>query len=183
MPKRNPWDRLKPEAIGSQTRDAIYTAVGMALDQWEALQEHLELLFGALVESDSYALRRAFGTLESVPNKVAMMREAAIMSLTNNQVLLEKTCSLLTEINEFSQRRNDIAHGQVDMYRRTPRGWFLTPRFHYTKKYKPGSPEPMAYRWMSDQINQYTVEFQRLRAEARDLTVRIRAVLQQEKPS
>jgi len=112
-----------------------------------------------------------------------MMREAAAVSLGNNKILLEKTRALLTEIEQFSFRRNDIAHGQVNMYRRGPSGWFLTPGFHQTKKRALGSPDPVAYRWTADQINQYTTEFRRLQNDVRALFTEINVARQPQKSS
>lgn len=140
----------------------------------------LPQLLCVLIQSNSYALRRAFGTLDSVIPRTAMLLAAAEAALMNHRALLKKTRVLLGEINEFNNRRNDIVHAKVSSFtvNGVHRGLYLVPGFNVTKKYDIfAAPDPEAYRWTTSQIDQYAAEFRRLGGQVDDLIKEVKNTL------
>ena len=177
--KKNPWDRYPPEPKGDVDESAIFTSVGIALNWFEGLQMRLTSLFCALVESESLALTRAFGTFESVPQKTQMILYAAEITLMNHADLRKRTESLLTEVDQFSQRRNDIAHAHVMGYTANNvwLGFFLVPGHHVSKKTSLTRIETWDYRFTAAQIDKYTQEFRRVGNEIENLAAEIKRTL------
>jgi hypothetical protein len=180
--KNNPWDMPKTEPKGDAGAVALYHGIGVVLSEFEALQTKLTWLFCALVESDSVALKRAYGTLESVPHKTTMARYAAEMTLATHADLLARTKSVLTEIENFSQRRNDIAHAIVMWYMidDVPLGFYLAPGVHVSKKTAlfPGEQNEWAdYMLTATQVLNFGTEFRRVGNLAEALATEIQSAL------
>ena len=169
-----PHDRLPSEDQGDHSAESIYAAVGRALTNWELLQEELTFLFALLAGQNSYPLMRAFGTLESAIPKVKMLRAAAEVSLSPQ--LLGDTKKLLSAIDDFNQRRNDIAHASVAEHANKERslGFYLAPGFSVTTKFDIADwPNPSKYRWKAKQIDYYAEQFEQLRLGTKALFNRI----------
>jgi hypothetical protein len=160
------WDLPAPEPKGDDNDVAIYHAVGVACTEFEMLQNHLTTLFCRLVRLDSLAIRRAYGTLESVPNKTQMARYAAMVTLEGHKELLGRTETLLTEVENFSHRRNDIVHAEVSwlMVEDVAKGVYLMPGDHVTKKTSlaPKEGEWWNYRLTAAQVIALSKEFRRV---------------------
>jgi hypothetical protein len=159
------WELPAPEPKGDDDGAPIFVSVGAALTSFEVLQEHLSSLFCALVGLESGALRRALGTIESVSQKTTMARYAARISLSAHKELLKRTEDILTEVENFSHRRNDIAHAHVlDMSVNGERwGCYLVPGSHVSKKISidPGD-ERWTYRLTAAQVASFEQEFRRV---------------------
>lgn len=187
MGKKNTWDLPPPAPRGDVDAVAIYHAVGVASTWFEVLQTRLVWLFCALVQSDSLALKRALGTLESVPQKVQMAKYAAVVTLANHPELLRRVNDLLTEVEQFSHRRNDIVHAEVTNLTidKVHLGHYLVPGDHVAKKnpLPPIDGEWWNYRLTSAQINAITNEFRRVGAAVEDLAKEIRTTLNQTAPA
>jgi hypothetical protein len=177
--KPNSWDWPPPEPKGDANEMVLHHAVGVACTRFEVLQTHLVWLFGALVCSDSWALRRAFGTLENVPPKVQMIKAAASISLQGHTELLPRVKNVLTEVENFNLRRNDIVHAQVTSLnlQGVEVGYYLIPGDHVTKKMPipPNNGEWWNYRLTAKQINAMALEFRRVSDAVESLTADIKA--------
>src|ERR1035441_10369641 len=91
MAHKNSWDRVESLDVGDASAQTIYLNVGIALSWFEVLQVRMTWLFQLIVEAPgSLALGRAFGTLESVPPRAAMIREAAKISFMNDPASRDK---------------------------------------------------------------------------------------------
>lgn len=174
MASKNSWDRLPPADMGNADANEIYLSVGIALSWFEILQVRVSWLFQLLVENDSLAMARAFGTLESVPPKVAMIRAAAAIRFMNNPESLKMVIQFMTQFGELSHRRNEIAHAHVTALTENGRqkGCFLHPGSHMTNrntKFLQPNRDPLGdYRYTAEQVNYYTKEFRRLGGEIQD---------------
>jgi hypothetical protein len=99
---KKPWDLPAPQSRCDNEASSLYLNVGIALSTFEMMQVNLSFLFSILVRSESLALLRAYGTLESIPNKVRMAQYAAAVTLAEHTELRERTEVLLNEIERFS---------------------------------------------------------------------------------
>lgn len=96
--------------------------------------------------------------------------------------LEEKLAQLLKSANQFSGRRNDIAHGIVNPYiinidesTIVNKGYVLYPAYYATRKRKLPEKEPFAvvtpaYIYSSVEIDKFGVEFGKLANTAIEIT-------------
>jgi len=132
---------------------------------------HMTVLFQKLIRGDLAAIIRAFGTLDAVPPKVAMIQEAAKVRFFQNPEHIEAVGNLMTQFSDLSHRRNEIAHGQVSKCMVDPdlTGYFLHPGIHSTgrfkKMFRPDFHPLGDYRYTAMQVKHYTDEFRRLECE------------------
>lgn len=181
MAKKHSWDRVTPLGIGDASPQAIYSNVGIALSWFEVLQVRMTWLFQLIVGTDSQALARAFGTLEAVPPKAAMIREAANIRFMNEPDRRAVISDFMTQFIGLSHRRNEIAHGYVTQYTENGqlKGHFLHPGSHMTHRntnfLQPGSDPLGDYRYTAAQIEHYVQEFRRLGGEVQDFINEMRA--------
>lgn len=113
-------DKLQTVTVGDDNQDIIYHAVGLALSQWERLENTIFQLYSIFCESNSSAtynaLRRAFGTIESSDGRRKALEETARMYFGDHNYPdgAAKPYKLLFESHKnASSRRNEIAHGIV----------------------------------------------------------------------
>jgi hypothetical protein len=148
-PKVNPWD--PPFArTADANEDDIFKAVGKALTNWEFVEEALARIFAALVGTVAYPRAgpavRAYGSIISFRSRVEMIEWAgdAFFSLPPPSQFQSDLYPLMTECKDWSQRRNDIAHGRVwpspDLG-----GYLLFPSLYNTKKQKLFQPPAFCY--------------------------------------
>lgn len=111
-------DKLQAVTVGDDNLDIIYHAVGMALSQWETLENAIFNLYLIFCGSDNAttttALRRAFGTIESSDGRRKALDEAARIYFGDHNYPhgAAKPYKLLFESHKnASSRRNEIAHG------------------------------------------------------------------------
>lgn len=132
------WGRakLKDVTVGDDNRDRIFHAVGMALTQWETLENEMFRLYLIFCESNNSttitALRRAFGTIESSDARRKALEEVARIYFGDDNYPdgKAKPFKLLFESHKkASDRRNEIAHGIANgfMIDNSFKGWFLFP--------------------------------------------------------
>jgi hypothetical protein len=141
----NPWDIPKPEPLGSRDPDSVYRAVGQALTEWEGVETACARIFAFLVGAprewhEIAPAVRAFGVVISFPTRCDMITTAgkAFFHLHTEVTPYEKHISdALSEAREFSNRRNEIAHGvvrEVVNQQRESEGYYLVPSFYNPKK-------------------------------------------------
>ncbi|SEK35574.1 hypothetical protein SAMN04487787_101594 [Kosakonia sacchari] len=134
-------DKLKNVSVGDENQDIIFHAVGMALSQWETLENEMFRLYLVFCSSDnaitSTALRRAFGTIESSDGRRKALEEAARVYFGDHNYPcgIAKPYKLLFESHKkASERRNEIAHGVVRCFwiNNENKGNFLLPASYNT---------------------------------------------------
>jgi hypothetical protein len=77
-----PWDPRPISPLGDSKEDAIFTAVGQALTEWEVLENRCARLFAVLVSANhkrAYLAPaiRAYGTVVSAATRQQMLVNAA----------------------------------------------------------------------------------------------------------
>lgn len=170
----NAFDRLPPNPVGSQDKNAVYLAVGHALSAWEELETEQANLFGQIVQGGFGVAVAIYGLSTSVTAKREMLDTALDWLMHENEGLAKEIKSALAMTGNLAARRNDIAHGQVhglEINRGMRLGYYLLPGMQATKKFKPlalvrrSEKGPMsttdfmtktfAYAYTADQIDHY----------------------------
>lgn len=161
---------------GNKTPNAIYTAVGRSLSQWEATENTLVRVFVSLIHPEPVfygpshtATMHVFGALASPRARIDVIREAAQESLVN-QNLSKSLNEILKILERASTRRNEIAHGQIAHFAKF--GHALIPHLHNPRKLnrRPNGPlDFWTYRYTSREINSFAEKFIRLYKETWNL--------------
>jgi hypothetical protein len=107
---------------------------------------------------------RAYGSVLGSAARLTMIEEAAKAHFQwyQNPVLEKRLKDLIgTECRNFASKRNNIAHGIVDIRFSDPPklklGHWLVPSYYATKKYPLKGPN--AYAYTSSEINYFLQEF------------------------
>jgi hypothetical protein len=164
-----PWD-IRPEAPkGDDKEDMVYSAVGKALTQWERVEIAVALIFAHLSgEQDpdyTSPAVRAFGEVVSFRNRVSMTLAALRAFVHRHSELenyyLKEISAALDEALEYSNRRNEIAHGRVMRLReeetREWLGHYLLPSFFNPKKFSLANKP--TFQYVADDILYYGKHF------------------------
>jgi hypothetical protein len=178
-----PWDDRPHPKRGDKKADITYAAVGRALTQWEYLEAKLAELFSQLVGGEwpsgddvpYHPADRAYGSVLGSAARLTMIEEAAKAHFQwyPNPALEKRLHYLIgTECRQFAGKRNNIAHGIVDMRFSDPPklqlGYWLVPSYYATKKHPLKGPS--AYAYTSGEIGYFIREFDRLWVEVGKLT-------------
>jgi hypothetical protein len=170
-----PWDDRPRPKRGDKKATATYAAVGQALSQWEALETKLAQLFSQLVggewaggdERPFHPAVRAYGSVLGSSQRLAMIEEAAKAHFQwyPNPTLEKQLKEFIgTECRHFASKRNNIAHGIVDLRFSDPPklkiGYWLVPSLYASKKNPLTGPN--AYAYTSAEIIYFIKEFDRL---------------------
>jgi hypothetical protein len=169
-----PWDDRPHPKQGDKRASKTYEAVGRALTQWEYLEAKLAELFSQFVggewPSDGAPYDpavRAFGSVVGSAARLTMIEEAAKAHFQwyPNPALEKRVREHIgTECRKFSGKRDNIAHGIVDLRFSDPPnlklGHWLVPSYYATKKHPLQGPS--AYAYTSTEINYFLHEFDRL---------------------
>ena len=169
----NPGDLPVILEKGDDTGDSLFAAVGKALSNWEHLENQLAFLFtvfvGGKVTRDLPAPAvRAYGTVMSFKGRAAMLQAAAKAYFLSRPDLghAEQWSDMVKQLEGFSERRNDIAHGSVecsfDLDSEKKLGFFLMPGLYVSKKYPTG--EPPKYQLTAEQVLRFAQCFADLAA-------------------
>jgi hypothetical protein len=161
--KVNPWD--PPHALqGDANESAIYETIGRSLTDWEFVEEALARIFAALVGTVAYPRAgpavRAYGSIIGFKARADMIRAAGetFFQSANAPQFQVEFDDLMTECLQWSNRRNDIAHGRV--WPSAEIGHLLFPALYATKKYRPA--QTPAYSYSSKEIKRAALGFQDL---------------------
>jgi hypothetical protein len=175
-----PWDLPTPLNNGDDTAEPLFTAVGRALSNWEHVENQLANLFvvlvGAKVTRDMPApAARAYGTILSFQSRLAMLEAAARAFFLSHPKIGEEQklwSDLSKQLDGFSSRRNDIAHGSVEARSRN-HAWVLLDAgaIRFEKVPHWGAP---AYRLTAEQVSSFAKQF----AELADSVHYLRYVIQ-----
>lgn len=171
-----PW-AVRPKAPrGDDEPKELFAAIGAALTEWEQVESSLAEIFAVLVSAArkstfwSPAIQ-AYGTVISVRGRCDMVRVGADAYFNTRKKkrdsFRETLSKLIIEVLEFSNRRNEIAHGQVAsilaLYDASPPrslGYYLFPSLYNPKKFKFGGKA--SYTYMSSDVIHYRQEFTKL---------------------
>ena len=98
-------------------------------------------LFATLVESESAAASRAFGSIASHRGRIDALHDAAEVYFSNrpDAERFAQYKKLVKLSSKASARRNEIAHGLSEKYADSGHhggGWYLVPAQYNTKKNK-----------------------------------------------
>jgi hypothetical protein len=171
----NPWDRPPIPEIGESRAEPLFQAVGRAISHWEHVEQSIATLFSFITTGKFYDLSgpalRAYGSISGTGARVEMVR-AAVESWAQQypQCPLIPNCNqLLKECSNWSSRRNEIAHGQVDcLVDAIPNGWMLFPGLFDTKKRSVQGKSK--YRYTVDHIEQFSAGFLSLHGRINECT-------------
>jgi hypothetical protein len=167
----NPWDVPKPEPLGDRDENVLYAAVGRALSQWETVETACARIYAFLIGAPTDELTispalRSFGIVNSFPTRCEMITTAgkAYFHLHPEVANYEKWINeALSDAKEFSNRRNEIAHGVVRHIinpTRESEGSYLCPSFFNPKKF-PISMIP-TYQYVEKNILYFSREFTKM---------------------
>jgi hypothetical protein len=184
------WEVPDPPESGDATHDVTFAAVGEALSKWEWFEANLSLVFSCLLGTGygNMAALRAYGSVESFRGRANLIEHAAEVYFKykpNDDLHADLKNLLRTAVNNFSARRNEIAHGIVNPYitieneKTVRKGFVLFPAYYATRKRKlPEAREPLMdtkpnYVYSSLEIKRFTEEFDKLAEITIDLLTRI----------
>jgi len=85
MEKLSPSEKIK----------RMYFAVGLAMTQWQQVEQALTQLFSILVNTGDGTASAVFNSVRSVPTKLEMIRAAAAVRLADSE--LGDTCMKLCD--------------------------------------------------------------------------------------
>ncbi|MGJ4927480.1 hypothetical protein ACQR1K_10065 [Bradyrhizobium sp. HKCCYLRH3095] len=166
-PDKRPWADQ-----GNSSETEIFTSVGKALSHWEMVESAVASLFTMITLGNYSApttpVLRAYSAIVGSRNRMQMVRAALQSWLLSwpDCPLGPNAIDQLNLCGNWSARRNDVAHGMVDM---TPddRRWYLFPSLYATKGRKlaanPVEGKPLLfrpeYRYNAEIIDGFSQEF------------------------
>jgi hypothetical protein len=145
------WERPEGRDQGDASMHALHSQVGYVSTTWESLENDLSHLFEVLVETESPAARRAYGSLMSGHGRRTAIRAASEIFLERKKVCgedKERLYHLLAHIDAASKRRDDIVHGVSTrvVFPDGDRGCFLVPP-DYNFAFTFANPKPSPPYW------------------------------------
>jgi hypothetical protein len=151
-----PWERPSLVLEGDQHPDQTHLAVGHVLSGWEGVEIQLGYMYASAVGKrddcwtlleygESSAFRGRFRVLEEALGKLFIKRP--------NQEVEGRVMPFVTKADNFSRRRNEVAHGIVRNHQWArwrippnpddPTGWFLLPAHYAGRAYDDSTALPI----------------------------------------
>jgi hypothetical protein len=166
-PNQRPWAET-----GNRSQDEIFTAVGRALSHWELVEGSIATLFTLITLGNYHApanpMLRAYAAVTGSANRISMVEAALESWLLNwNCPVGPNAVAALKDCRHWSGRRNDIAHGLVDMFFDELGQWFLIPSL-YARRGRILESNPVAgksliiksgYRYNAAMIDSFSDQF------------------------
>ncbi|MDN5003796.1 hypothetical protein ACFQZO_23450 [Bradyrhizobium sp. GCM10027634] len=166
-PDERPW-----ADHGNASDAEIFVVVGRALSCWEMVESAVAALFTMITVGDFHApttpMLRAYSAIVGSQNRVQMVQAALESWLLSwpDCPLGPNAVSLLKRCRNWAGRRNDIAHGLVDLNLDDAR-WYLFPSLYASRGRSlmanpvPGRPllHKSDYRYNADIIDDFSREF------------------------
>ena len=129
----NPYDIPPAEPTGSATADEVFLSVGMALTQWEMLEQELADLFGSLCDTSSMAPSLAYGAVVASSSRGDMLKAAAASFYYLREVELAEVIKAVDFARVVSDPEGNAPHNaeaggraplgaEIQVYRRTDPG-------------------------------------------------------------
>jgi hypothetical protein len=140
----------------SPESNAVYTAVGRTLSEWEMLEWGLANVFVSLIKTRFIGAERAFGAISSSAARMEALRAAADAHFTfeKNDEMQKQFNIFSGEMNRLATKRTHVAHGVVAEYHD---GVFLGPAWYSTRHNK--LKQPASFRYSAEDINAFAQEF------------------------
>lgn len=166
-PNERPW-----ADHGNASEVEIFTAVGRALSHWEMVENAVASLFTMITVGNYHApttpMLRAYSAIVGSKNRMQMVRSALESWLLSwpDCPLGPNAITVLNLCGDWAGRRNDIAHGLVDLNVDDAR-WYLFPSLYATRGRRlianpvPGRPllHKSDYRYNAEIIDAFSNEF------------------------
>ncbi|MFA5968915.1 MAG: hypothetical protein WC816_06690 [Sphingomonas sp.] len=170
------WDRTPWPTSGDESQDVTYTSVGQALSEWERYESDLSFLFanflgGAVLRG----AMRSYNAVRTFQGRCDLLRAASESYFDGYHpkadFLLDDFKTILASANKFAERRNEIAHGVVDIFRQSPRDsqnitsietYAIYPSYSTFKERDLDSIP--TYCYTSKELDYFCDEFRKLRA-------------------
>jgi hypothetical protein len=115
-----PWDRRPWPHKGDDEERTLYYRVGRFLSFWERYEATLAFIFASLLGQYriSEPTRRAYFSVRTFEGRCGMLKAASTtyFDIRNNKSMQDRAKEVISRSSDFSQRRNDIAHGFVDQF-------------------------------------------------------------------
>jgi hypothetical protein len=171
----NPWDIPPAPSVGDRDENNLFAAIGRALTEWEQVEAACAELFAIVVSVSNKSTHqapaiRAYGTVISFPARCEMLKAAADAYFHRRKKkkvqFSGRLMKLLNDCQQFSARRNEIAHGRVINVVRSRGnknkqiGFLLIPSFYNPKKYK--IDRIVTYQYSSKEVIYFSQEFTKL---------------------
>jgi hypothetical protein len=172
------WSVLPRSKTGARTEEELYFAVGYALSAWELVEEGLAEIFALFIgareagppSSGHQPAIRAYASVISFNSRKEMVAAAAqayFYRAGKDEPLKSQFGSLIDEAGGHAGRRNDIAHGRVQL---SPGdGFYLLPGLYNSKKNPIGQPPTYAYD--ASQVHFYGEGFRILSQKLADYAI------------
>lgn len=171
-----PWEIRPSSPMGDRDPQILFAAIGASLTEWERIEASCAEIFAVLVSARGKSTYwtpaiQAYGSIISFKSRCDMLRAAAKsffhVKKTKKAEFETLFDALIEEANNYSGRRNEIAHGQVtEMYAflvpggTKSLGYYLYPSLFNPKKFKLGGFA--TYTYVSSDIIHYRQEFTKL---------------------
>ena len=165
------WNPPEAEAEGDPDPHQIYAAVGRALTEWNKAEEAIAYLFAVFVDTGSVAgpAMSAYAQVWQVSNRVRMVQGASEAWFTRHPECpyQDQTKGVLNACTKWSARRNELAHGAVDLPADgAVARYFLYPNYFTTARPIRGNSK---YRYTANQIRAFAHGFESLNGEINSL--------------
>jgi hypothetical protein len=176
---KEPWEIREPSPRGDPNPNLLFESIGRALTEWETVEGACAELFALFVLAPKRKplhapAVRAYGAVVSYQGRCAMIRAASDAYFQTRKdkksAFQAKLKELIDRCLDYSNRRNEIAHGRVcvlygypvrkDTGKGKEIGYYLFPSFFNPKKY--GLDMEVTYRYTSSDVIHYQQEFTKL---------------------
>ncbi len=169
--KLNSWDP-RPWPAKGDSIEVCYAAVGAAITSWERYEAVLSFIFSSFVvtkSTEKLQARRAYNAVRTFEGRSQMLRaaSASYFYLKPNEELQKEFKEILKLAVLFSERRNEIVHGVVTVFRDPPPGtnhpenqFALVPSYcSFAKRDADNTP---TYCYAVPEILHYQEQFQKI---------------------
>jgi hypothetical protein len=146
------WVRPPKSKTGAKAGAFLHIGVGDALSSWEFVETATSMLFEVMIESNTVAAGRAYGSITGARARADVLRQAGDVYFSIRRHLSDKKDRAFAEtvkhmeacFNAYvanyasaSARRNDIAHGiatELSTVEDGRQSWFLVPPLYQSSR-------------------------------------------------
>ena len=151
----NPWDLPPFPTAGDKKEDLTHVGIGRTMDAWESVEFELCLIMAALKGDPKGEAMRLYGEKRSFPYRLQDFQELVRQHFVRvpDQEREGRISSLIEEVDNFSKRRNDVAHSivlpinQIEFFKqhlrrkdRSPNQYAAIPPYHRERAHEDGLP-------------------------------------------
>lgn len=99
----------KPRSIASDKIQRMYFTIGLAVTQWQQVEQALTQLFCILFRPNEGAASAVLTSVMGFRNKLDMIRSAAAVQLSGSD-LLDECLNVCDRLERKAKKRNEIVH-------------------------------------------------------------------------